>query len=115
MDTRKKPSADTKLVARHAIGTFGAPPSVWRFTCDEDELSIDIGGCADRPAPGVLCYTTIGLSDYEVFIGPEGAVHVELAAACASGWPLFPNILAAAAMLLVRRQTAVSPGDAGAT
>lgn len=112
MDIRKRSSRDTKLVARHAIGTFGAPPSVWRFTCADDELSIDIGGCADRPTPGVLCYTTIGLSDHEVFTGPEGAVHVELAAACASAWPLFPNILAAAAMFLIRRQAAVSPGDA---
>ncbi len=44
--------------------------------------------------------------------GAEPAAHVELAAACASDWPLFPNILAAAAMLLVRRQKEVKPGDA---
>jgi hypothetical protein len=112
MDTRNKPSADTKLVARHAIGTFGTPPTVWRFTCEKEELSIDIGGCADRPVPGVISYTTIGLSDYDVSTGADGAVRVELAAACASDRPLFPNILAAAAMLLIRRQVAVSPGDA---
>ncbi len=40
MDTRKNPSSDTKLVARHAISTFGAPPSVWRFTCEQKEFSI---------------------------------------------------------------------------
>ena len=112
MDTRKNPSSDTKLVARHAISTFGAPPSVWRFTCEREEFSLDIGGCADRPAAGVVSYTTIGLSDCDVVTGAESPAHVELAAACASDWPLFPNILAAAAMLLVRRQKEVKPGDA---
>ncbi len=112
MDLHNRPSADSKLVARHAIGTFGAPPSVWQFNCDAEGLSIDIGGCADRPVPGVVSYTTIGLSDYEQSTGTEGTVRVELAAACASDRPLFPNILAAAAMVLIRRQAAVSPGDA---
>ncbi len=111
MDTRNKPSSDTKLVARHAISTFGAPPSVWRFTCEREELSLDIGGCADRPVAGVVSYTTIGLSDFDVMTGAEPPVYVELAAACASDRPLFPNILAAAAMLLVRQQKTVKPGD----
>jgi hypothetical protein len=135
MDLRKRPSADTKLVARYAISTFGAPPSVWRFTCEPEGLSVDIGGCADRPMAGVLSYTTIGLSDYDLALGPEpgkgdsphlperpvgccaqmGTVpfsaRVELAAACASDRPQFPNILAAAAMLLIRRQGEVKPGD----
>jgi hypothetical protein len=111
MDTRNKPSSDTKLVARHAINTFGAPPSVWRFTCEREAFSLDIGGCADRPVAGVLSYTTIGLSDYDVLTSPEPPLRVELAAACASDWPLFPNILAAAAMLLVRQQKIVQAGD----
>jgi hypothetical protein len=112
MDTRKKPSSDTKLVARHAISTFGAPPSVWRFTCERECFSLDIGGCADRPVAGVVSYTTIGLSDCGVVTGGAPPVHVELAAACAADWPLFPNILAGAAMLLVRRQKEVKAGDA---
>jgi hypothetical protein len=111
MDTRKKPSSDTKLVARHAISTFGAPPSVWRFTCEREGFSLDIGGCADRPAAGLVSYTTIGLSDCGVVTGPAPPAHVELAATCAADWPLFPQILAAAAMLLVRRQKEVKPGD----
>jgi len=105
-----KPSADTKLVARYAISAFAAPPNVWRFTCAAEELSIDIGGCADRPLAGVLSYTTIGLSDYELSDGAEPPARIELAAACASDRPLFPNILAAAAMQLIRRGEAVKPG-----
>ncbi len=118
MDNRKKPSGDTKLVARHAISTFGAPPNVWRFTCEAEDFSMDIGGCADRPMAGLVSYTTIGLADFEVLsgfdgaTGPEPPVLVELAAVCASDRPMFPNILAAAAMLLVRRRKAVKPGDA---
>ena len=104
MDTRNKASSDTKLVARHAISTFGAPPSVWRFTCEREDFSLDIGGCADRPVAGVVSYTTIGLSDFDVVTGAEPPAHVELAAACTADRPLFPNILAAAAMLLMRRQ-----------
>jgi len=111
MHNRKTPTSDTKLVARHAIGTFGAPPSVWRFTCEREGLSLDIGGCGGRPTTGVVSYTTIGLSDYEVKTGPEPPVHVELAAAVASNWPLFPSILAAAAMLLIRQRKEVKPGD----
>ena len=42
----------------------------------------------------------------------ESPSYVELAAACAADRPLFPNILAAAAMLLIRRQKEVKPGDA---
>jgi hypothetical protein len=112
MDTRKNPSSDTKLVARHAISTFGAPPSVWRFTCEREGFSLDIGGCVDRPMAGLVSYTTIGLSDYDVVTGPEPTVHLELAAACASDRPLFPNVLAAAAMLLLRQQKEVKPGNA---
>jgi hypothetical protein len=112
MDTRKSPSSDTKLVARHAISTFGAPPSVWRFTCEREEFSLDIGGCVDRPAAGAVSYTTIGLSDYDVMTCSESPARVELAAACATDRPLFPNILAAAAMLLVRQQKEVKPGNA---
>ncbi len=111
MDTRKKPSGDTKLVARHAISAFGAPPSVWRFTCEREEFSLDIGGCSDRPTKGIVSYTTIGLSDYQVATCRESPAYVELAAACAADRPLFPNILAAAAMLLVRQQKEVKPGD----
>ena len=112
MDIRKKPSSDKKLVARHAIGTFGAPPNVWRFACEGENFCLDIGGCADRPVVGVVSYTTIGLSDYEVMTGPEPPAHVELAAACAADRPLFANILAAAAMLLVRQRKEIKPGDA---
>ena len=112
MDTRKKPSSDTKLVARHAISTFGAPPNVWRFMCEREGFSLDIGGCADRPTTGVVSYTTIGLSDYDVVTSPESPARVELAATCASDRPLFPNILAAAAMLLIRQQKEVKPGNA---
>jgi len=111
MDIRKKNSSDTKLVARHAISTFGTPPSVWRFACTREDFSLDIGGCADRPTAGVVSYTTIGLSDCDLATGPEPSAHVELAAACAADRPLFPNILAAAAMLLMRQQKEVKPGD----
>ena len=112
MDIRKKLPSDTKLVARHAIGTFGAPPNVWRFACEGENFCLDIGGCADRPVAGVVSYSTIGLSDYDVMTGPEPPAHVELAAACAADRPLFANILAAAAMLLVRQRKEVKPGDA---
>ncbi len=112
MDLRNKSTSDTKLVARHAISAFGALPSIWRFACEQEGISIDVGGCADRPVAGVLSYTTIGLSDYDVSTATPPAARVELAAACASDRPLFPNILAAAAMLLIRRQSAVKPGDA---
>jgi antitoxin YqcF len=111
MEVRKKNSSDTKLVARHAIGAFGAPPTVWRFTCEREGLSLDIGGCMDRPARGLVSYSTIGLSDYGVTTGGESPSCVELAAACAQDRPLFPNILAAAAMLLIRRQQEVKPGS----
>jgi antitoxin YqcF len=112
MDIRKKPTSDKKLVARHAISTFGGPPNVWRFTCERESFSLDIGGCADRPAEGMVSYTTIGLSDYDVLTGPESSSRVELAAVCASARPLFANILAAAAMLLIRQQKVVNPGEA---
>jgi hypothetical protein len=111
MEIRKKPSPDTKLVARHAIGTFGSAPTVWRFTCEEDGFALDIGGCTDRPMNGVVSYTTIGLSEHGVTTGGEAPACVELAAACALDRPLFPNLLAAAAMLLVRQQKEVKPGD----
>ena len=85
---------------------------MWRFTCEREEFSLDIGGCADRPAAGLVSYTTIGLSDCDLLTGAGSCARVELAAACASDRPLFPNILAAAAMLLVGRQKEVKPGDA---
>src|SRR5271163_2501779 len=109
MDTRKKPSCDTKLVARHAISAFGGPPSVWRFACERDEFSLDIGGCVDRPFAGAVSYTTIGLSDYHVVASGETPACVELAAVCAADRPLFPSILAAAAMLLVRQAKEIKP------
>jgi antitoxin YqcF len=111
MDTYKKPCGDTKLVARHAIGAFGAPPAVWRFACETEGISVDIGGCPDRPVRGVVSYTTIGLSEHCVTGGGESPVGVELSAACAADRPLFPQILAAAAMLLIRGRKVVQAGD----
>ncbi len=111
MDSRK-PSADTKLVARHAISTFGGPPNVWRFLCEKEDFSLDVGGCANRPEPGVVSYTTIGLSDRGVATRVDVPANLELAAVCTAAWPLFPNVLAAAAMLLVRQGKEVGPGDA---
>ena len=44
----------------------------------------------DRPLPGVVSYTTIGLSDTDVVTGSAPPSHLELAAACARIGPCFP-------------------------
>ncbi len=112
MDTRKDPSSDTKLVARHAIATFNSPPSVWQFACEREGLSIDIGGCANRPTEGVTSYSTIGLCEHGVALTSDAATRLELVAVCAADRTLFPNILAAAALGLIRQKRSVQPGDA---
>jgi antitoxin YqcF len=128
----QKPSCDTKAIARHAIGAFGSPPSVWRFGLDSEKLSIDVGGCGDRPYPGVVSYTTIGLSDWPPgatglpvpgadpgstgnHVTPYGTAELplrfELAAACSADKKLFPNILATAAFSIMREGRLVHVGD----
>ena len=114
MDTRKNSAIDTKLVARHVIGTFNSPPCVWRFACEKESLSIDVGGCGDRPIAGVFSYSTLGLSEHEVTLGSPGTdapTRLELAAVCAADRPLFPSILAAAALGLIRQCARLKPGD----
>ena len=76
---------------------------MWRFTCEREDFRWT--SAAAWTGPGGRGF----LHDDRSFGLRRGdrlgaALHVELAAACARIGRLFPNILAAAAMLLIRRQ-----------
>jgi hypothetical protein len=111
MDPHRKSECDTKRLARHAIAAFGSPPAIWRFTREDDDLAIDVGGCSNQPSDGLVSYTTIGLSGQPAAqipgVPPQGW---ELAAVCSSQWKLFPQILAAAAFEILNQNQVPFPG-----
>ena len=108
-----KPSADNKLVVRHAAAAFGGKPQVAEYHHDTLPLSVDLLWCDGQPCEGVTAYSTVRLSDHIMYteMGAEFPTRLELAAACRSEFDQFANVLASASFHIIRTRSVYSPGS----
>ncbi len=105
-------SAENRQLAAIVAKAFGyARPEVRRYWDDGENYRIDIAQAADSPWPGVTSHGTLGLSDCPlVDDGKEFPARCELVGACATGYKLFPNIMATCAFNIMKKQWFACPG-----
>jgi hypothetical protein len=105
-------SVENKSVAKYALKAFGGTPRVQAYHHDTEALSIDILRCDDRPVAGITSYSTIGLSDNQIFKDDrEFPTRLELAGACATTDISFANILASVVFCIMRTRGFYAPGS----
>ena len=104
-------SETNKQVARAAAKAFGGSPRVWKFWDDNHESSVDILSCENRPLDGVTSFSTVGLSDWPLYMeGKEYGARLEMVGACGNGFERFDNALATAAFCVINSGWFCYPG-----
>ena len=100
-----------KTIARTALAAFGGKPSVAKYWDNEKNNSIDILQCSNSPQAGIVAYSTIGLSNYNIgFVVNDVNLRIELVGACDSRFDFFSNILATCAFNIINSNYACFPG-----
>lgn len=104
-------SAENKAIGKHILSVFGGKPQVWTYADEKEENKIDILSCPDRPAAGLVSYSTIGLSDANTGLTVEDKpLGLELAGVCAAHYPQFGNILSTCAFNIMQMEKPPYPG-----
>ena len=86
---------------------------VYRYYDERQPPShIDLFSSLDRPAPGIITYSTIGLSEYDLgLITQEGKkIRAELICLGDSSNPIFANILTSCAFAVMNDHAPCEPG-----
>lgn len=92
------------IIAKKEHEVIGGKPHVYRYYDNNDERSIDILSCIDRPDIGVTSYATIGLSESDIgMVSDNKELRIELLGACDKHEELFPNIMATTALEIMER------------
>lgn len=100
-----------RTIARTIANVFGGQPSVVSYGDEQENSSVDLLTCIDRPQKGVSSYSTIGLSDSpNLRNGKDIGVRVEFLGSCASSVEAFPNILTTAAFCMINSSWPCYPG-----
>lgn len=98
-----------RAVAKAAASAFGGEPRVHRHYDVDETNAVDILTCADRPSPGFVTYSTLGLRHFENVLD-DADIRVELAGVCSIGASEFPNLLATAAFFVMKQHWLCGPG-----
>lgn len=106
------PSAQCKMVAKHALRVFGGQLKVQAYYDDARTLSIDLLTTLDSLHAGVKSIGTIGLSETPLLTadGNEFGTRVELCAGALTQETYWENAVASAAFHIRKQQAAVMPG-----
>ncbi len=100
-------------VAGCVFNAVGGKPEVSRYYDEREQPShIDLFLSSGRPVPGLVTYSTIGLSEYDLgLVTPEGkSIHAELICLGDSSEPLFASILTSCAFAIMNGQASCEPG-----
>lgn len=101
---------ENKELAKFALSAFGGTPRVTNYF-DDNNHSVDVLACANRPDEGVTSYCTLGLSDHPMFQGEqEFPIRLEMVGACASDVTWFANMLSTSAFYVMQRGWLCRPG-----
>lgn len=106
------PSEQHKTIAKTVVKAFGGTPKVIRYYDDNNESSVEVLSCMDRPWNDVVSYSTIRLSDHSIdLLADDIPLRVELLGACNKEFDLFPNILATCAFNVINTNFPCHPGS----
>jgi len=99
-----------RAAARAAAAAFGCEPETIYKHADADEgHHVDILSCKDRPSPGLVSYSTLGVHLVPNLLHDED-FRVELAGIAEDSVGKFSNLLATAAFYVIKDRWHVSEG-----
>ncbi|MEW7009892.1 suppressor of fused domain protein [Lentilitoribacter sp. EG35] len=106
------PTQENQMLARSIADAFGGVPAVQSFYDDGKSHEIDIIKCQNDPDNGLSSYSTIGLSDVEIFNIERQKLDfgVKLIGICESEAELFMNIVSTCAFNIIKDKYGVYPG-----
>lgn len=101
---------DLRTIARTAAGIFGGTPRVVKFSDESEAHSVEILSCTPSPRPGLISYSTIGMSafDNDTVIGPR-QLRVEVVGIAADSTTAFSGGLSACAFNLAHDRFQIQP------
>lgn len=106
---RKRAPETGRAAARAAIAAFGGTPEIHRYGDENESHKIDILSCKDRPSPGLVSYSTLGVHLVPNLLDDDD-FRVELAGIAESSVEQFPNLLATAAFYVIKNRWHVAKG-----
>jgi antitoxin YqcF len=98
-----------RAAARAAIAAFGGEPEIYKYGDEDEGHKVDILSCKDRPNPGLTSYSTLGVHLMPNLIDNDD-FRVELAGIAESKVEEFPNLLAMAALYVIKNRWHVAKG-----
>lgn len=88
---------------------FGGVPRVHQYWDESESRSVDILSCEDRPEPGYVTYSTVGLHRVPNLLDGRD-VRVEMACVCTADRPEVANALATSAFYVLKDGWLCAPG-----
>jgi len=105
-------SEDHKAVARHLMTSIGGMPSVQQYWDKAKRSSIDIVSVPDRPQPGLVTHSTLGLFEHSIGLdGGAKPLRAELMLTLRADDIAAPKILSTCAMDVINDKIAIRPGS----
>src|SRR6266581_4128417 len=100
-----------KPAAKKVAEVFGGTPTVRRHADEPEQNFIDTLRCDDRPDPGVVCYSTLGLHKYPNEID-DVDIRVELCGLAKMDVPDFADVVATCVFCKIKDGWRCAPGIA---
>lgn len=106
---RRRAPETGRAAARAAIAAFGGAPEFDKYGDEDESHKVDILSCKDRPSPGLVSYSTLGVHLVPNMLDDDD-FRVELAGIAESSVERFPNLLATAAFYVIKNRWHVAKG-----
>jgi hypothetical protein len=99
-----------RAAARAAAAAFGCKPeTIFKYADVDESYHVDILSCKDRPSPGLVSYSTLGVHLVPNLLDDED-FRVELAGIAEDTVEKFPNLLSTAAFYVIKDRWHVAKG-----
>jgi len=99
----------SRAAYRAALAAFGGDGVVQKYLDVDESHKVDILSCKDRPSPGLVSYSTLGVHLVSNVIQGKD-VRIELAGVGGQSIKDFPNLLSTAAFYVVKDRWKCRPG-----
>ncbi|MFF7939802.1 suppressor of fused domain protein [Nocardia gamkensis] len=99
---------DNKQIAQIVAAVFGGTPHVVQYLDRDEKSEIAVLSSDDRPAPGLISFCTLGLSDYPIPGRVRPPLGVEIVAISDSS--VFAAVLSTAAFCVINSGWLAEPG-----
>lgn len=106
---RKRAPDSGRAAARAAIAAFGGEPQIYAHYDADESHKVDILSCKDRPNPGLVSYSTLGVHVMPNVIDDDD-FRVELSGIAEASVDAFPNLLSTAAFYVIKNRWHVAKG-----